>query len=137
MRGDQGPCPVHERQADSQITGYLGEDGQEPHLQHLQEVAHLRQNPGGDLRREGRRHRRRGSGVPPPTGTLTVTLVPSPGRLLISIFPPNPSTRSRIPTSPMPVLADPGSNPRPSSATSIRIASSSVRNPTSTFLAAE
>src|SRR5215207_3301279 len=108
-----------------------------PHLQHLQEAAHLRQNPGGHLRREGRRHRRRGAGVPPPTGTLTITLVPSPGRLLTSISPPNPSTRSRIPTSPTPPRATLGSKPRPSSVTSATSVSLSARSLTSTFLAPE
>ena len=137
-RGYQGPGARDERQADSQDAGHLGEDGQEPHLEYLPQVAHLRQDPGGDLRGEGGRHRRRGAGVPPPTGNPDRNLRSLAGpALYTSISPPRASALSRIAESPTPARGDAGSNPLPSSITPATSASPSVRSLTSTLRAPE
>ena len=137
-RGYKGPGQGYERQADRQVSRHLGEDGQEPHLQHLQEAAHLRQDPGGYLRGEGGCHRRGGARVPSPTGTLRVTFVPSPD---------GPRSRSPRPgRGPLVHRGEPHagpevrrSKPRPSSSTSATTAfpSPSARSLTSTCSAPE
>ncbi len=45
VRGDKGPGLGYGRQADSTLSRYLG-GGAQPDLEHLQEAAHLRQDPG-------------------------------------------------------------------------------------------
>ena len=74
----------------------------------------LRTRPSG--RGLGGRARRRLI-LPQEIGTLPLTAVPSPTVLTMSNVPPRASSRSAIPWSPVPCLAEPGSKPTPSSVT--------------------
>src|ERR671910_201842 len=136
-RGHKGSGTGDERQADRWVFKHLGEDGQEPHLEYLPQAAHLRQDPGRDLRHKGGRHRRRGARVPPSKGTLRATFVPFPSWLCTSISPPRASTLSRIVESPTPARGEARSNPLPSSMTAASTVPSPVRSLTSTLRAPE
>jgi hypothetical protein len=74
VRGDKGPGSGYGRQADSTLSRDLG-GGAQPDLEHLQEAAHLRQDPGRHLLYKLGRYRSRRARVTPPRGTFPITFL--------------------------------------------------------------